>query len=352
MFSYYIYTDFKKVNFTEMKTLQTLIFLFFTFGIYAQNYPDFTITDTNGETHHLYEDYLNHNKVVVIKLFFVACPPCNAIAPDFQAKYEEWGEGNGNVEFFELSTQTWDNNSDVASYKQQHGITAPGAGTDGGGRNAVLPIITGQFGSYFGTPSFAIIAPDGSVQYPVFLNDEMNPAIEAALELESPYTSFNTNVNIQANGVTPNDAYNFILKSASSSTPTLNITNQVNNGSFYYPPSGFENVNDPIIVLESLSSAPHPSLTASDLSAIQKHILGLKIFDNEAKVIASDVNGSGTLSASDLSLLQKLILNLIDQLPENVPGYFLYPSEIEVPISSGQNETLEINVYRMGNVNF
>lgn len=338
-----------------MKALLTLIILNFSILLTAQSYPDFTITDTNGNQHTLYADYLNQNKVVVIKLFFVACPPCNAIAPEFQEKYEEWGEGTGNVEFFELSTQSWDNNVDVAGYKSLHGITAPGAGTDGGGKNAVLPIISGEFGTYFGTPSFAIIAPDGSVQYPVFLNEEMNPAIEAALEIESNYiqpTSISTTLTINANGITPAGAYKLYLKPKNAETPKVDITELIENGGFDYPISGFEDIDNPVIILESLSSGPHPSLTASDLSAIQKHILGLNIFNNEAKVIASDANGSNTLTASDLSIFQKLILGLIQELPNNVPGYFIYPYEMDVPINPGETEAIELNVYRTGNVNF
>ncbi|HQX45177.1 MAG TPA: hypothetical protein PK209_11520, partial [Saprospiraceae bacterium] len=59
----------------------TLFLFLLPFICSAAKAPDFTITDYNNKVHKLYSDYLNKEKVVVLKLFFVACPPCNAIAP-------------------------------------------------------------------------------------------------------------------------------------------------------------------------------------------------------------------------------------------------------------------------------
>ena len=78
----------------------------------------------------------------------------------------------------------------------------------------------------------------------------------------------------------------------------------------------------------------------------------LNTINNDAKDIASDANGSNILTASDLSKFQKLILGLIPELPNDVPGYFIYPSEIDVPINPGETEEIELNVYRTGNVNY
>ena len=81
--------------------------------LFGAKAPDFTITDYNNKVHKLYADYLDKNKVVVLKLFFVDCPPCNAAAPAFQQANLKWGNGTNRVQFLELSTQTWDNNADV-----------------------------------------------------------------------------------------------------------------------------------------------------------------------------------------------------------------------------------------------
>ena len=53
------------------KHLLYFIFILCTVSLEAQFAPDFTITDSDGEEHSLYADYLDHGKTVVIKLFFV-----------------------------------------------------------------------------------------------------------------------------------------------------------------------------------------------------------------------------------------------------------------------------------------
>ncbi|HPK09324.1 MAG TPA: redoxin domain-containing protein [Saprospiraceae bacterium] len=337
-----------------MKFFVSAICLLFSISAIGQAYPDFTITDTQGNVHNLYSDYLDQNKVVVIELFFVDCPPCNAIAPAYQAKYVQWGEGNGDVEFIELSTQAWDSNADVAGFKAQYGITAPGAGNDGGSKDAVLPILSGNYGPYYGTPSMAVIAPDGSVDYPHYVNDDLDVAIEAALQKQntSSTTTVNSNVTLHANGSTPTDAFRLFLKPSGSDTPKIDITDALNSGNFSYPPSGFESVLDPVIILESYSSAPHPSVTAADLIQIQKHILHIIPFTDEAKIIASDANGNGSVTAADLILIRKSILQLINEYPNNVAGYFIYPIEIPIIPNPGGETSVDINIYRRGNVNF
>ena len=59
----------------------------------------------------LYEvitDYLNQGKTVMIEIFFTTCPPCNAIAPLIEPLYQDWGGGDYDVEFFDLSNKNFD----------------------------------------------------------------------------------------------------------------------------------------------------------------------------------------------------------------------------------------------------
>ena len=102
----------------------------------AQTAPDFTVTDSDGVVHRLYEDHLDQGRTVVLKLFFTSCPPCIQLAPWMEEKYQQWGAGQYDVEFIELSTQNFDSNADVAAYKVEHGITFPGVGADGGALEA------------------------------------------------------------------------------------------------------------------------------------------------------------------------------------------------------------------------
>jgi thiol-disulfide isomerase/thioredoxin len=137
-------------------------------GINAQTAPDFTVTDSWGQTHSLYSDYLNLDKTVVLKIFYVACPPCNSIAPHLEPLYQSWGGGQGDVQFIELSIKADDSDAEVSAYKLAHGTTYPAAGGDGNSVPATVPYTNGTFGLWGGTPTFVVIAPDGTLQYDVY----------------------------------------------------------------------------------------------------------------------------------------------------------------------------------------
>jgi thiol-disulfide isomerase/thioredoxin len=135
--------------------------------ISAQTAPNFTVTDSWGTTHRLYEDYLNQGKTVVIEIFFAACPPCNAIAPYMEPLYQEWDAGQGDVQFIELSILQTDTDARVNIYKNNHSTTYPAAGGEGGSVSASLPYKSGLFGPYTGTPTFVVVAPDGTVEFDI-----------------------------------------------------------------------------------------------------------------------------------------------------------------------------------------
>lgn len=59
-----------------MKIYIPLFFLLLNTCIYAQQAPDFTATDINGNEHSLYEDYLNQDKAVIIDFSATWCEPC------------------------------------------------------------------------------------------------------------------------------------------------------------------------------------------------------------------------------------------------------------------------------------
>ena len=137
----------------------------------AQTAPDFSVTDSWGTTHKLYEDYLDQGKTVMLKLFYVNCPPCNAISPFLEPLYQTWGGGDADVQFIELSILQSDTDVKVNGYKELHHTTYPAAGGEGGSVAAAAPYKSGMFGPYSGTPTFVIIAPDGSVNYDVSGNN-------------------------------------------------------------------------------------------------------------------------------------------------------------------------------------
>ena len=149
----------------------------------AQSAPNFTVTDSWGVTHNLYEDYLDQEKTVVLKIFFVACPPCNLIAPHLEPLYQDWGGGQGDVQFIELSIRQNDTNAQVNTYKTTHGTTYPAVGGQGNSVPATTPYTDGTFGPWTGTPTFVVIAPDRSLVYDVYGNNTQGTiaALDAAI---------------------------------------------------------------------------------------------------------------------------------------------------------------------------
>ncbi|MBK8700624.1 MAG: dockerin type I repeat-containing protein [Saprospiraceae bacterium] len=334
-----------------MKNIIPFLLIFTHQFSFAQLAPDFTVTDTDNQVHKLYDDYLNQGKVVVLKVFFVNCPPCNAIATAVQQKYVDWGSGNGNVQFIEMTNKIGDTNPYVIGYKNMHGLTFPSISADGGALNAIIPYTNGTFGLWSGTPLFAVIAPNKTVHYDVLFSN-LSAVIElAGGSMAAPPTSVNLNVAFAGPSLPAGVSY--WLKSATVAGPTYNIT-QLTNGThqFSYPSATFPELQNPIIEIVSTANAGSTLLTVTDLVNIRNHILGSQRFTNESQKIASDVNSSGTISVTDLVLIQKVIAGLLTQFPNNTPSYKLIPASIPliVPQGGGGTVTVQGELIKMGNV--
>ena len=189
-----------------MKQTRTLILFILAInwiGLSAQTAPDFTVTDSWGHTHSLYADYLNQGKTVVLKIFYVACPPCNSIAPFLEPLYQDWGGGEADVQFIELSIKQNDTDAMVNTYKSTHGTTYPAAGGQGSSVAATVPYTNGTFGLWTGTPTFIVIAPDGTVDYDVYGigNTGTVAALDAAIAAtgaDGSITSVENNIDKEA----------------------------------------------------------------------------------------------------------------------------------------------------------
>lgn len=75
----------------------------------------------------------------------------------------------------------------------------------------------------------------------------------------------------------------------------------------------------------------HNGLSTYDIVLIGKHILGTQILDSPYKLIAADVNRSGTVSTLDMIQLRQLILSVILEFPNNtswrfVPRAYVFPN--------------------------
>ena len=64
-------------------------------------------------------------------------------------------------------------------------------------------------------------------------------------------------------------------------------------------------------------------VTTYDIVLIRKHVLGVEALGSPYKIIAADVNNSGTVTTYDLVVLQKNILHVDDQFPNNTSWRFI-----------------------------
>ncbi len=314
---------------------------------------NFIVTDAHGKSHNLYNDYLSQDKVVVIKFFFTTCPPCIANAPFWQEKYVQYGSGGQKIEFFSVTTQSFDSNTSVASFEQTYSQTMKGIGKDGNAPQVVDPFKNGAYGSWWGTPSFAVISPNKTLTYPVFFS-ELDAAIEAA-KTQVPAPTPTTTVNLQLlsnNFDIPEGHVKFYLKPQSASTPKIEI--QKNNDgkyAFSYPSELYPEMANPEIVMESNGPAYTTKVSASDLLAMQKHILGLETLTPSYKLLAADVNSDGKVTASDILNIRKVILGLSDIFPNNTPSYKSIPEKLTVNPNPGATVPLDFTIVKIGNVN-
>lgn len=83
----------------------------------------------------------------------------------------------------------------------------------------------------------------------------------------------------------------------------------------------------------------HPNGVSSfDIVLIRKHILDVSRLDSPYKIIAADVNGSGTVSGLDMVIMRKLILNDIQAFPD-APSWRFVPADFEFPNPENPFET-------------
>jgi len=81
--------------------------------------------------------------------------------------YQDWGAGQYDVEFIGLTIDPDDTDIKLKIFEAQTGVTYPSASNEGGGPEAALPYLEGDFGVFVGAPTIVVIAPDGTVQFDV-----------------------------------------------------------------------------------------------------------------------------------------------------------------------------------------
>lgn len=156
----------------------------------AQEAPDFAVTDLEGLEHHLYDDYLDQGKVVVLAFFYMDAPMIDVLYPALQAyAIEEWSNQTP-VDFILLSHA--DAHAALNYFAEDHNLVLTISGVDGGAPAAIAPYIDGSFGPFFGYPMFVVIGPSGEVVY-----DPWGESYEAIISaIDDAVKSFVGNVNV------------------------------------------------------------------------------------------------------------------------------------------------------------
>jgi hypothetical protein len=94
-------------------------------------------------------------------------------------------------------------------------------------------------------------------------------------------------------------------------------------------------------------------LNVYDLKLLQRHLNGIEILNSPLKLIAADINHSGTVTLADLQLLRSLILGEITTVNQNTSWRFLPKNQVFQnplnPFLTNFNEQIDLNGLNAGN---
>ena len=94
------------------------------------------------------------------------------------------------------------------------------------------------------------------------------------------------------------------------------------NSSGRYELGSIENGAD-ITITPQYQDFVSTEVSTFDIVLISKHILGTQLLDSPYKLIAADVNNSGSVTALDLIAIRRVILGMVDGFPNNVSCRFV-----------------------------
>ena len=169
--------------------------------------PDFVVTDTDGATHHLYQDYLSEERAVVLGLFFAECALCDDLLPLLDQHYTQSWSQQFPVDVLMLSGV--DADTTLLSYAEAIEVNLKMVGSEGGAWDAMQPYMdSNDWGMFYGFPMFVIIGPEGDVIY-----DPWGSSLENTMEMLGTEISslFGTPTSINESEL---DDFNLILTSA------------------------------------------------------------------------------------------------------------------------------------------
>ena len=119
---------------------------------------DFTIVDTDGNSHNLYS-YTAAGKHVFLDFFYTTCGPCQATSPTWNEFYDKYGCNGGDVICITVNDGQ-NNDAQVIAYEQTYGGSfhhSPAVSSEGGGG-----AVTSDFG-VTAFPTYCLIGPDNKM---------------------------------------------------------------------------------------------------------------------------------------------------------------------------------------------
>ena len=119
-------------------------------GILGRPFPNFTVTDTQGNTFALSEKLQDH-EAVLINIWATWCRPCESEMGSLNEAYHQYGD---RVAFIALSTGPNDTAETIEAYRQAHGLDFPMGRDEGaslfrytGGTGIPATVIVDRFGN-------------------------------------------------------------------------------------------------------------------------------------------------------------------------------------------------------------
>ncbi|MFM1874395.1 MAG: hypothetical protein RL266_132 [Bacteroidota bacterium] len=191
-----------------MKKIYSLtLSVLFAVGASAQTPPDFTVTDSDGNTLSLYST-LAGGKTIMLDFFFTTCPPCIANVDNIEHIYQQFGAGSGNFDIWGINDRN--SNAEINAYKTQYGVTNPCvSGTEGGG-NAVVNSYASSY-NFTGFPTYAVICADQSVTWDIWPISVDAPEIKQSLETDCGLQAAGIEdvIKVEFNAIYPNPAADY-----------------------------------------------------------------------------------------------------------------------------------------------
>lgn len=111
------------------------------------------------------------------------------------------------------------------------------------------------------------------------------------------------------------------------------------------------NRNGEYILTPEKKENPTNGLSAIDLIAIQKHLLGRDTFDFSWQFIAADATNNISLSVGDIVVLQRLLLGKIQVLPSSPSWRFDPPQMVLNALPPGEPSEIQFMAVKIGDLN-